>query len=130
MCFSCGFLVSVLWMVFVPLLVSFFIPFFGPFLVSSFVPFFAPLRLSFRPSARFPRFVPRFALRSALLFVSPFGRVGWAVCWSRRFCQLVWGGRAFISLSCFGAVGAMYRHVVSLMGGGSEDGVAGRLCGA
>lgn len=52
-CFSCGFLVSVLWMVFVPLLVSFFIPFFGPFLVSSFVPFFAPLRLSFRPSARF-----------------------------------------------------------------------------
>lgn len=52
-CFSCDFLVSVLWMVFVPLLVSFFIPFFGPFLVSSFVPFFAPLRLSFRPSARF-----------------------------------------------------------------------------
>lgn len=90
MCFSCGFLVSVLWMFFslflVPLLVSFFIPFFGPFLVS--------------PFCSFLRFV----------------RVGWTVFWSRRFCQLVWGGRAFISLSCFGAVGAMCRHVVSLMG--------------
>lgn len=68
------------------------------------------------PFGSFPRFVPRFALRSALLFVSPFGRVGWAVCWSRRFCHLVWGERAFISLSCFGAVGVMCRHVVSLMG--------------
>lgn len=68
------------------------------------------------PFGSFPRFVPRFAFRSALLFVSPFGRVGWAVCWSRRFCQLVWGWQAFISLSCFGAVGAMCRHVVSLMG--------------
>lgn len=119
-CFSCGFLVSVLWMFFslflVPLLVSFFIPFFGPFLVSSFVPFFAPLRLSFRPSARFlvsflgSLSVPPFC--SFLRLGVSGGRfVGRAV-----FVSSSGAGRAFISLSCFGAVGAMCRHVVSLMG--------------
>lgn len=97
-------------------------------------------RLSFRPSPRFsfrrstrsvvspfgsfPCFVFRPAFRPAFRFVCPFGRVGWAVCGSRRFCQLVWGGRVFISLSCFGAVGAICRHVVSLMGGGGWRGGA------
>lgn len=91
LCLSCDFLVLVLWMVFapsfVPLLVSFFIPFLGPFLVSSVVPFFDPPRLSFRPSARFLRFVLRPAFRPAHRFVCPFGRVGWAVRGDAPFCS-------------------------------------------
>lgn len=71
-------------------------------------------RSAFRPVSHVSLLAPPFGPPHR--FVSPFGRVGWAVCWSRRFCQLVWGWQAFIFLSCFGAVGAMCRHVVSLMG--------------
>lgn len=68
-CFSCGFLVSVLWMVF----------------VSSFVP----------PLDPFSRFVLRSALRSALRFVCSFGRIVEAVRAAvfgagRLACRLAW----------------------------------------
>lgn len=84
---------------------------------------------SFRSSVRFLRFVPRPAFRFVSRFVSPFGRVGWAVCGSRRFCQLFGvGGR--LCFLCPGAVVAMCRHVVSLMGGGGWCGGAyGVPCG-
>ena len=61
-------------------------------------------RFSFRRSARsvvspfgsFPRFAFRPAFRPAFRFVCPFGRVGWEICGSRRFCQLVGSGRVFV----------------------------------
>lgn len=128
-CFSCGFLVSVLWMVFVPLLVSFFIPFFGPFLVSSFVPFFAPLRLSFRPSARFlVSFLGSLSVPPFCSFLR-FVRVGWAVRGTRRFCQLfVAGGPLFslVPLCRGGDAGACIVNVVGSVDGGLWASVRGK----
>ena len=117
-CFSCDFLVSVLWMVF------------GLFLAPPLVSPFVSSRPSFRSSPRFDsRFVFRPALRSALLFVFPFGRVG------GRFV-----GRA-VFVSSLGAGGRLFFFRVLIPWGdvracrivdgvGSVDGVAGRLCGA
>lgn len=88
-CFSCGFLVSVLWMVFGPFL--------APFLVSPFV--------SFRLSPRFlvPFFAPPFG--SLHRFVSPFGRVGrWFV------------GRA-VFVSSLGLAGVYFSFVLRCRGG-------------
>ena len=112
-CFSCGFLMLVLWMFFgLP-----FVPFFGPF-----PPFRLSSRLSFRLSARFPvsLFAPPFGLPRR--FVFPFGRVGWAVRGACRFCQLIWGGLVFIYLSCRDAVAAMWGACIVDGGGGSADG--------
>lgn len=79
-CFSCGFLVSVLWM--------FFDSFFASPLVSFFVPFFSLFHLSPRPSVRFSVM----ACRVGGLLVAPFlsARLGLAgvyfsfVLWCRR----------------------------------------------
>lgn len=86
MCFSCGFLVSVLWMVFVPP----FVPPLDP--LSSFR--FSPCP-SFLSSTRFARFVLRSALQSAFRFVCSFGRVVEAVRAAvfgagRLACRLAW----------------------------------------
>ena len=86
MCFSCGFLVSVLWMVFVPP----FVPTLD--LLPSFR--FSP-RSSFRSSVHFARFVLRFALRSVLRFVCSFWRIVEAVRAAvfgagRSACRLAW----------------------------------------
>ena len=85
MCFSCGFLVSVLWMVFVPPFVL---------LLDSLSPFRFSPRSSFRSSVRFARFVPRHVFRLAVRFVCfvwacrrggvvrrCLGRGGWLIVW-------------------------------------------------
>lgn len=84
MCFSCGFLVSVLWMVF------------GLPFVSLLVPFFAQFRFSpcpsFLSSTRFARFALLPVFRSALsfrLFVLAYRRGG--------SCGGVWGGAVGLS---------------------------------
>lgn len=116
-CFSCGFSVSVLWMVFVPL----FVPPFDP--LSSFR--FSP-RSSFRSSARFARSAFRFVLRSALRFVCSFGRVGWAVRGSRRFVQLFWADGRLCSFVSWRRGG---DWDVSLMGSVRRMAGRERLCG-
>ena len=117
MCFSCGFLVSVLWTVF----------------VQSFVLFLASLlRLSFRFSPRPPfRLSSRFSFRSSacisprpsvrflVSFIS-FGRVGWAVRGTRRFCRLFVAG---VGLSFFWvSMPWWWCGGVSLIGAMSVDG--------
>lgn len=74
---------------------------FRQFFVSPFVSLFASsrpsFRLPFRHSARFPVSLLAPPFGPSHRFVSPFGRVGWAVCGSRRFCQLFRvGGRLFL----------------------------------
>lgn len=120
-CFSCGFLVLVLWM------------FFGLFLVPSLVSPFASFRRS--PRLRFAlRPVPPFRssirspFRSSVRFSVWAGRG--AVCGSRRFCQLFRaGGRlCFFVFWCRGGdVGGVCR-IVDVVG--SANGGAGCLCGA
>ena len=88
MCFSCGFLVSVLWMVFgLP-----FVPPLDP--LSSFR--FSPCP-SFLSPTRFARFVLRSALQSAFRFVCSFGRIVGRFVWDgavfgagRLACRLAW----------------------------------------
>lgn len=99
-------------------------------------------RLSFRPSLRFSfrrstrsvvslfgpflRFAFRPAFRPASRFVCPFGRVGWAVRGTRRFCQLfVAGGRlfSFVSWCRGGDEGVSLRVSIWRMDW------RGRLCG-
>ena len=115
-CFSCGFLVSVLWMVF------------GLFLAPPFASFCPSHRLRFALRLVSPfRSSLRLSLRSSVCF-SVWACRG-SVCGSRRFCQLVGNGRAFVLfrvLIPWGDVGAC--RIVDVVG--SADGAAGRLCGA
>lgn len=83
-------------------------------------------RSSSRLSTRFLRFAPRFVFRIASRFVCPFGRVGWAVRGTRRFCQLfVAGGRlfSFVSWCRGGDEGVSLRVSIWRMDW------RGRLCG-
>lgn len=116
MCFSCGFLVSVLWTVFAS--------FFTPFLVS----LFASFRRSFRLSARFSvsLFAPPFGLPHR--FVSPFWRVGWSILWVAPFLSALCGGRSFVFFRA--SVSWRWRILCRIVdGGGSADGVACRVAG-
>ena len=130
MCFSCGFLVSVLWVVFDPSFV--------PLLVLPFAPICSSLRFSFRPSARFA--VSLFGLIFSPLFVSfiSFGRVVWAVCGVCCFCQLVlaccqagvssWMGVWAGGMALRGSGGVSEcRFFSSFVSGGRGDGVSSRF---
>lgn len=109
MCFSCGFLVSVLWM---------------------FSARFSS-RLSFRPSFRFaPRFAFRFVLRLVFSFrssprLSPCPAVRFSVLacrvggsWDAPFCSALWERAEGCSFSCLGAVAAMWEACIVDGGGG------------
>ena len=106
-CFSCGFLVSVMWMAsarFSPRL-SFCLSFRHPFRFSTRSPFRLLPRFSFRPSGCFSL---RSSVRFLVSFIS-FGRVGWAVRGTRCFCRLFVAGVglfSFVSLCRGGGVGA------------------------
>ena len=130
MCFSCGFLVSVLWVVFDPSFV--------PLLVLPFAPICSSFRFSFCPSARFAvSFFGLFFSPLFVLFIS-FGRVVWAVCGVCRFCQLVlaccqagvlswmgvWAG-GMVLRGSGGVFGC--RFFSSFVSGGRGDGVSSRL---
>lgn len=106
---------------------------FRPFLVSFVVPSFAPfrpsVRFSSRPSVRFHRFAPCLAFRPvpSFRFSVLACRVG-GLCGVPFYSALL--DRAGVcSFSCFGVVAAMWEACI-VDGGGSADGVAGRLCWA
>lgn len=122
MCFSCGFFgvgnMDGFDPPFVLSLVLPSVPLFGPFLVSPSVPFLGSFS---RPAFRFVlcsvfpfRLSSRLSVCFLVSFIS-FGRVGWAVRGTCRFCRLFVAGVglfSFVSLCRGGGVGC----VVSLMG--------------
>lgn len=137
LCFSCGFLVSVLWMVFVPPFVSFIVPLLVSFLAPSFVSLLGPF-CPFRPSLRFS------ACPAFRLFVWAYRRGGscggvWGgavglssgvarwrgVCRVRRFCQLVFVG----ACGCLGFLSVLlvWRLVCSARFGGVGGAFPGLL---
>lgn len=98
-CFSCGFLVSVWWMVFVPSFVPPLVPSFAPLLVSSFDPF---RRFALRLVSPF-RFSTRSPFRPSVCFSVWSCRVGGS--YGAPFLSVRWERAGVCSFSCLDTVG-------------------------